>query len=272
MSDTQNLVRANKCTAYWGGNGVAIGNFYKTHDKVCMIRSDDDSVVQAGFTMPESTEENPVTAQDKLASFKNFIMTNATAFGIQYDPVDRRPKDYQFPHTYHEDAFKEFSYKMAVAVLTDVMAKVQASVIDKLVKGGHKPEGTQVDFGIEDTPYSLDITESYKNGNLKYAIAKYNIIMQVAVIDANGATIEPVQIKSTINVELVSGQIKKPRKFGDDISLTAVGIKQFLIDNGAIPQIEKPKKEEEEVVEDDSEVVPVGQGADDPDNETNDEA
>lgn len=260
----ENLVRANKCTAYWGGNGVAIGNFYKTHDKVCVVRSDSEEVEKAGYTMLESTEESPVTAQDKLAHFKDFIMANATVFGVQYDPVDRRQEGFKFPNTYQEDTFRKFSYEVAVKSLEDIVAKVQNNVIDKLIKSGHKPDGTNLDFGIDEEAKKVDIAESYKNGNLKYATAEYEIMLRVAQYGADGAPVEPIDIHSNITVELVSGQIKKPRSFDDDVALTMAGMKQFLIDGGAIPKIEKPKKDEDEDdMSDDGDTIPAGQGADD---------
>ena len=43
------LKRANKITAYWEGEGVAVGVFYKTHDKITTVKSTDDVVIGSGF-------------------------------------------------------------------------------------------------------------------------------------------------------------------------------------------------------------------------------
>lgn len=258
MAETK-LTRANKITAYWGGGGVAIANFYKTHSKVGILRSDSEEVANAGFKMPESTEDMQVTAQDKLAAFKNFVMANATMFGIQYDPVDRRNDDCKFPNTYNEDAFRQYSREIAINSIGAIINKVQTNVVDKLISSGIKPEGTVVDFGISDTATKVDITESYKNGNIKYAQAEYDILFQIAQMDGGNA-IEPIQANSTIIIDLVSGQLKKPREFGGGV-LSTTGIKAFMIENGMIPKIEKEKKEENP--EDGTVPVEEGVSADD---------
>lgn len=248
------LVRANKATAYWSGNGVAVANFYKTHDKVAVVRSDDQSVTDAGFKMPESTEEVQVTAQDKLAAFKNFVMANASVFGVQYDPVDRRTDEFKFPNKYTEELFREYSRKIAINAISAMVDKVQTNVVDRMIKGGHKPAGTVIDYGISEEPTTVDISESYKNGNLKYANAVYDIVFQIGTNESDAA-----QVQSTIKVDLVSGQIKKPREFGSGLSLTTTGIKDFLINSGLLPKIED-KKKEEQTAEDDGETqeIPAG--------------
>lgn len=251
------LVRANKATAYWSGNGVAVANFYKTHDKVAAVKSDDQSVVDAGFKMPESTENMQVTAQDKLAAFKNFVLANASVFGVQYDPVDRRTDEFKFPNKYTEELFREYSRKIAISAIGTMVGKVQSNVIDRMIKGGHKQAGTVLDYGISEAPASVEISESYKNGNLKYANAVYDIVFQVGTDEKDAA-----QVQSTIKVELVSGQIKKPREFGDGLALTTVGIKGFLIDNGLLPKIEE-KKPEEPSDGDETEEIPAGVAAGD---------
>lgn len=228
----QNLVRSNKVTAYWGGDGVAIGVFYRTHDKILEKRSNDADVAAAGFKMPEGTEENPITAQDKLAAFKTFLMTNASAFGIQYDPVDRRADEFKFPNKYDEDTFKEYSKTMAEKAIGECLEKVQKNVVGNLVKSGNLPEGSEINFAVGDG--DVEIKEAYANGNIKYADAKYQVVIQLDGKD-------PVTTSCTVSA--VSGQLKKPRELADCV-LTQTGVKEFLIDKGVLPKIEKPVKEE----------------------------
>lgn len=229
MSNTD-LVRSNKVTAYWEKDGIAVGVFYKTHTKLAEKRSNDPDVVAAGFAMPTGTEEAPVTAQDKLAAFKNFLMTNAAVFGIFYDPVDRRTDAFKFPSKYDEETFKEYSKKMAERAIGETLDKVQKNVIGNMIKSGHVVEGTEVNFGIGEA--EIEIKESYGNGNIKYADAKYPVVLQVG-----NATVETV---CTVNA--VSGQLKKPRELEAGVVLTQAGIKAFMIDNGLLPKIEKPVK------------------------------
>ena len=107
------LTRSNRITAYWQGEGIAVGVFYKTHTKIKEVHSNDADVLAAGFVFPQGTEENPVTAQDKLAAFKTFLQVNASAFGMEYDPVDRRADEYKFPNKYNEENLPEYSKQMA---------------------------------------------------------------------------------------------------------------------------------------------------------------
>lgn len=228
----ENLVRSNKVTAYWEKDGVATGVYYKTHDKLVEKKSNDTDVIAAGFVMPTGTEEAPVTAQEKLAAFKDFLMNNAEAFGIKYDPVDRRADAFKFPSKYDEATFAEYSKKMVERAIGETLEKVQKNVINNMIKSGHVADGTEANFGVG-TP-EITIKESYANGNIKYADAKYPVVLQV-----NDATVE-----TTCTVNAVSGQLKKPRELADGIILTQAGIKAFMIDKGLLPKIEKPAKVE----------------------------
>ena len=231
------LKRSNKITAYWEGDGVAVGVFYKTHDKIATVKSTDDAVIGAGFEMPAGTEENPVTAAQKLEAFKTFLATNATAFGVQYDPVDRRADAFKFPGSYDNETFAEYSKKMLAMTIEGVRESVQTNVIAKMIKNGLLAEDSAVAYGIGDA--SINVSESYSNGKLKYATAEYPVAIAV-----NGA-----QANLTATVELVSGQLKKPRNMGD-VVITMTGIKNFLVEQGVLPKVEpKAKKSAEEATE-----------------------
>jgi hypothetical protein len=224
------LKRSNKVTAYWQGEGVAVGVFYKTHDKISTVASSDDTVIAAGFQFPTGTEEAPITAQQKLEAFKNFLQVNASTFGILYDPVDRRADEFKFPNKYDATNLVEFSQKMLEKVVGEALEKVQSNVIANLVKGGHMAEGSVVQFGIG-TGVS-EITESYSNGSLKYASVKFPVLFAV-----NG-----IQHQTEGTVTLVSGQLKKPRELAN-AAITMTGIKTLLIENGLLPKVEKAAKE-----------------------------
>lgn len=227
------LTRSNKITAYWEGDGVAVGVFYKTHTKLMEKKSNEIDVINAGFVMPEGTDEAPITAQEKLAAFKSFLQINASTFGIQYDPVDRRADEFKFPNKYDEETFKEYSKTMAEKSIGETLEKVQKNVVANMIKSGHIAENTEVNFGIGDA--EIEIKESYANGNIKYADAKYPVVLQVG----------DNSIETSCTVSAVSGQLKKPRELADGVVLTQTGIKTFMIENGLLPKIEKPVKSEE---------------------------
>lgn len=232
MSDNTNLTRANKVTAYWEGEGVAVGVFYKTHSKLMVLRSTDEQVVTAGFVMPEGTEEAPVNAAEKLAAFKNFITANASVFGITYDPVDRRDDTYKFPSRYDEVNILEFSKKMLTIAIEKTLGSVQSNVVDRMVKAGNLPEGSMVQYGVGDG--KVIVTEKYGNGYIKYATVQYPVA--IAVGDK--------QMETSMTVDLVSGQIKKPRNIGDT-TLTMSSVKDMMVEAGVLPKIEKKPKEDE---------------------------
>lgn len=240
----QTLVRSNRVTAYWGGNGVAVGVYYRTHDKLAEKKSDDPEVLAAGFKMPEGTQENPATAQDKLAAFKTFLQVNAAQFGIQYDPVDRRAEEFKFPNKYTEETFKEYSKQMAEKSIGETLEKVQKNVIGNMVKSGNLPEGSEINFAVGEG--EISVKEAYANGNIKYADAKYPVVMQLGDKD-------PVQTECVVSA--VSGQLKKPRELAACV-LTQTGVKEYLIENGVLPKVEKPVKEEK------SEAAPAEGGND----------
>lgn len=234
--ETVSTVRANKITAFWAEGGVAVGNFYKTHDKVLSVKSNDEAVIKAGFKMSEGTEESPVTSQQKLEAFKTFLQVNAGVFNIQYDPVDRRADEFKFPNKYDEDSFREYSHQMAVNTISACVGKTQAGVIERMIKGGHIEAGTELCFGVAKAQDAeIEVTEAYKNGSLKYAAAQYPVVFAVG----------DKQIETSITIELVSGQLKKPRNIAD-CPLTMSAVKGLLIENGLLPKIEKLKKEEKD--------------------------
>lgn len=225
------LTRSNKITAYWEGEGVAAGIYYKTHDKLLTVRSNDDAVIAAGFKMPEGTDEAPVTASQKLEAFKTFLGINSAVFGIGYDPVDRRADDFKFPGKYDQATFTEFSVKMIKMAIESVLESVQKNVIDKMASQGHIPTDSVIQYGVGEP--EITIEETYANGNLKYAKAVYPVAFAVGG--------KQVDISGT--VDLVSGQLKKPRELGE-VVLTMTGIKNLLIENSILPKIEKEVKED----------------------------
>ena len=50
-------------------------------------------------------------------------------------------------------------------------------------------------------------------------------------------------IETSCTVSAVSGQLKKPRVFAEDVVLTQTGMKGFMVEKGLLPKIEKPVKE-----------------------------
>lgn len=231
------LVRANKITAYWEGDGVAIGAFYKTHTRIETVKSNEQRVLDAGFKMPEGTEEAPTTAQDKLSAFKTFLQVNAAVFGIAYDPVDRRSDEFKYPNKYDENTFKEYSQKMVESQIGETLDKVQKNVIENMIKAGNLPAKSEIGFGV--TPSKSEVTELYSNGSIKYANAEFVVVF--ALNDKTAST--------TCTAQMVSGQLKKPRELANEVTLTQTGLKTYLTEAGLLPVVVKETAKDKEDAE-----------------------
>lgn len=237
---SENMTRANKLTVVWSGEGaeVAVARFYKTHTKLVEVKSDNPVVTKAGFKMPESTDQNPVTPQQKLETFKTFMAMNAGIVGIHYDAVDRRADEYKLPSKMDEEQFKEHSVRYAQMAIQKIVDKVRDNVIGKMITAGNIPADTTIDFGIDEEG-TIEISESFPNGGLKYATATYMVVIQVENKE-NGTK----DIKDNIKVELASGQLRKPRSMVNT-SLTQTAIKNALTEAGCLPTIEKKSKKKD---------------------------
>ena len=226
MENMVSMVRANKVTAFWDGNGVANAIFYRTHNKVATVKSD-----ACGFQFPESTEEHEVTAREKLAAFKAFVQENAAQFGVVYDPVDRRPDDQKIPVLTTENVV-EFAQK--------ILGQLQNGYIAKAISRGLLAESTAIAYGVGGgVP---NINESYAKGGIKYATVTFPVAFAV----------DGKQYDTTCDVEVVSGQLKKPRMLADGVVMTQTGIMKMLVEAGILPKVEpkpRPKKSETEDAE-----------------------
>lgn len=226
----ENMVRANKVTAFWDGNGVANAIFYRTHNKVATVKSD-----ECGFQFPESTEEHEVTAREKLAAFKAFVQENAAQFGVVYDPVDRRPDDQKIPVLTAENVV-EYAKKVLESTMEKILGQLQSGYIAKAISRGLLPESAAVAYGVGDG--TANINESYAKGGIKYATVTFPVAFAV-----NGA-----QKDTTCDVEVVSGQLKKPRMLADGVVMTQTGIMKMLVECSVLPKVEpkpRPKKSED---------------------------
>jgi len=229
------LIRSNKVTARHGGDGVIIGTFYKTHDKLGEVKSDDPKVVELGYTVPQSVnasegvEPIEVTPKQKLDSFKDFLQVNATVFGFAYDPVDRRNDGNKYPSKYTEVILLDTASSIIVGKLGELVNDVQKSV-DKAVADGLLAEGSKLscDIGVG----QVSVQEKYKNENLKYADVSFPVSFKIG----------DKSVSLNVKVNLVSGQIKKPREL-DKYTMTITGLKTALIDGSVLPEAPKKAKE-----------------------------
>lgn len=238
MSEQTQVKRSNKITVAFIGDGVAKATFYKTHEKLTEILSTDPMVITHGFVFPESipatetTQAVEVTSQDKLKAFKEFMISNATVFGVFYDAVDRRDDANKFPSRYTEELLVEFGAKVVTAKLNELLPSVQKTV-DKFVEAGSMAVDSVLyaNVGIG----NIQVDETYGNGSIKYASATFPVVIGISTSGA--------EVSTDVKVSLVSGQMKKPTEFGES-AFTITGIKTRLIESGVLVEPVKPSKEE----------------------------
>jgi ribosomal protein S8E len=221
-ANVSELVRANKITAHFEANGVIVGTFYRTHEKLRSVRTTD----VPDFKIPEGDD---VTSNAKLEAFKQFLNDNAARWCITVDTEDRRAVKY--PNRYDTATLESTADTVLQEKLVEIVKSTQ-SYIDKLVEGGLLPKGAVIAVKSA-KPRATEITESYANGKLKYAVVKYSLEFAVGT---NAKVLD-------VNVELVSGQLKKPTKIGTG-AFTVMGLRSLLIEGGVLPKVVKEEKKD----------------------------
>lgn len=188
------LVRANKLTVKVDGNGNLIADLFRTHKHITTIKVED-----TGFwPNPDSTKS--AIRED----FRKFVAEHAADWGIDYDPTDRRT----------EANLRKATYKTEADVIEDAIAMVTPDIeafiakmpngnlitnhtvsVESLTAKTKTSKGTDLALmGIEDGKY-------VSNGNLAWFDIEGLVTMKCG----------DTEIYQTIQMELVSGQLKKFR-------------------------------------------------------------
>lgn len=238
-----NLVRANKVTVNVVEDGYK-ADFYRTHKHICTVMSGD-------------TEFKPIEGMTKSGVrelFRAHVIEHAEEFGIEWNPTDMRANNnirkssYPTDEDLIEDAtvmilpvMKQFAESCKYPVEWRGIAHEDISSVDHTAKG--TPLST---LGIIDGKYE-------KTGNWAWAIIGFTVTL----------AFKGEEIYIPIKMELVSGQLKKP-KMG--ITLFNEAVKREIIESNLATEEEldppkeskkKSKKSEsaEEVVEEVAEEV-----------------
>lgn len=194
MTMTTTLTRANKLTVKVNAEGRLVADMYRTHKHLITIYAD-----ETGFKGDENSTKSAVRED-----FRKYIAENAHAFGIDYDPVDRRTEQNVRKAVYKTQAeVCEDATAMIYDDITTFMTKMPHAhlvtewslVIDTLTPKTTTSKGTSLStMGIEEGTYR-------SSGNLAWFDIEGTVTMQTA----KGEIYQP------INMELVSGQLKKFR-------------------------------------------------------------
>ena len=220
-SNTTNLVRANKLTVKMGDNGNLVADLFRTHKHIATIKVED-----TGF-VPNPDGTKSAIRED----FRKFVAEHAADWGVDYDPIDRRT----------EANLRKAVYQTEADVIEDAIAMVTPDIeafiskmpngdlitdhtisIESLTPKTQTAKGTDLALmGIEDGKY-------VSNGNLAWFDIEGLVTMKC------GNT----EIYQTIQMELVSGQLKKFRMTQTQWNTETT---KSLIEAGLVE--EKPKAE-----------------------------
>lgn len=193
-NNTNNLVRANKLTVKVDGNGNLVADLFRTHKHITTIKAEDTSF-----------KPNPDSTKSAIREdFRKFVAEHAADWGVDYDPTDRRTEANLRKATYETEAdVIEDAIAMVTPDIEAFIAKmphgdlITESIIsiESLIAKTKTSKGTDLALmGIEDGRY-------VSNGNLAWFDIEGLVTMKC------GNT----EIYQTIQMELVSGQLKKFR-------------------------------------------------------------
>lgn len=191
MTNTNDTLRANKLSVRPTEDGF-IADFYRTHTKIATVNS-------------SNTEWSPIPDSNKSAQreeFRSWIGNRACAFGVTYDPTDRRSDDNKRMATY--STYEDLSLDTVSMILNDITAFIEkmpdnALVTDTSIAVEDIRPMTKTTKGTDLTTMGIYDGRYLKNNNWAWA----DIDVMVTL------TVGNTEIYQPIAMQLVSGQLKK---------------------------------------------------------------
>ena len=215
--------RANKLTVKSMDNGHLQADFYRTHRHIMTIL---DS--ETGYQPTDDTMTKTAIREE----FRKYVADHADTYGIVYDPSDRRAEQNVRKAKYAtQDDVIEDAIAMITPDIETFIAKMPnaemiqgyAINIESLTPKTHTSKGSDlVLMGIEDGKY-------LSSGNLAWFDIEGVVTMKTATDD----------IYQTINLELVSGQLKKFRMTQTQWNMET---RQSLVEIGLVTEEAKAEK------------------------------
>lgn len=234
------LVRANKVTVNVMDSGYK-ADFYRTHKHICSVMSGE-------------TEFKPIEGMTKSGVrelFRAYVIEHAEEYGVEWNPADLRADNNIRKASYPTD--EDLVEDAMNMVLPMVKQLAEACKYPIEWKGISHEDISSVDHTAKGTPLSsLGIIDGKyeKSGNWAWAIIGF-----MTTLGYKGE-----EIYMPIKMELVSGQLKKPK-----LGITAFNatVKQEIMDAGLAteeeldPPKESKKKSKAEPKEEESTVEEV---------------
>lgn len=195
MNNTNiNLIRANKLTVKADANGNLTADLFRTHKHLTTIKAEDTSFKPN----PDSTKT--ATRED----FRKWIADHAADFGFDYDPTDRRT----------EANLRKAVYKSEADVIEDAIDMVTPDIETFAAKMPHSDLVEYVTVSIESLTPKTKTSKGTDLAMMGIEDGKYASNGNMAWFDIEGTVTMhcgDTEIYQTIQMELVSGQLKKFR-------------------------------------------------------------
>lgn len=193
-ANTTELVRANKLTVKVDTNGNLIADLFRTHKHIATIRVED-----TGF-VPDPDSTKSAIRED----FRKFVAEHAADWGIDYDPTDRRT----------EANLRKATYKTEADVIEDAIAMVTPDIEAFIAKMPHGDLITDHTISVESLTAKTQTSKGTDLALMGIEDGKYASNGNMAWFDIEGLVTMKcgdTEIYQTIQMELVSGQLKKFR-------------------------------------------------------------
>jgi hypothetical protein len=190
--DMSELVRANKVTVKTNEDGRYVAEFYRTHKKISTI------------TDAETGWEKPVdfTKTGERESFRAYVINNAGVFGILWKPEDMRDSSNVRLPKYSEDAvLMAEAVTMVTPDITEIISKCKYDIKLMSIDPERIIPKTKTGKGIPLSGLGIVGGKYEKSGNWAWADIEVSTTMEY----------KGEEIYYTAMVELVSGQLKKPK-------------------------------------------------------------
>lgn len=189
-----NLIRANKLTVKADANGNLTADLFRTHKHLTTIKVEDTSF-----------KPNPDSTKTAIREdFRKWIADHAAEYGFNYDPTDRRT----------EENTRKAVYKTEADVIDDAINMVTPDIETFVAKMPHSDLVEYITVGIESLTPKTKTSKGTDLAMMGIEDGKYASNGNMAWFDIEGTVTMHcgnTEIYQTIQMELVSGQLKKFR-------------------------------------------------------------
>lgn len=218
-----NLIRANKLTVKVDSNGNLTADFFRTHKHIATIKAEETGFVPN----PDSTKS--AIRED----FRKFVAEYAADWGVDYDPTDRRT----------EANLRKATYKTEADVIEDAIAMVTPDIEAFIAKMPHGDLVTDHIISVESLTAKTQTSKGTDLALMGIENGRYASNGNMAWFDIEGLVTMKcgdTEIYQTIQMELVSGQLKKFRMTQTQWNTETT---KSMVEAGLVEVEEKPKAE-----------------------------